>query len=1150
MAVRFIIGGPGSGKTKRVYDEIISESVKNPDKNYILIVPDQYTLSSQLRVCELHPDNAAINIDVYSFDRLSYYLSSELGIRIHNDKLNICETLLLKKVIYEQKKNLLVYQNKADMMGFAGQIRTQLSEFSQYNIDEKAYEQLLKDTEDMPLLHAKIEDIKTISDAMKKASEGRYESKDEVFRRAISLISKSDIIKNSYIYFDGFTGFTPIQYEAVRELIKYSKGVTVSVMLGAGEYPVKYASDHELYSLSKNTILKVKKIANDENKPLDEDVFLNKDFRHENNKGLKYLCENLFEKGKREKYNEDCDGIEILNCDNPREECDYIVSKICELVREKGYRYKDIAVVSGNLSEYSRYLRESMDLLDIPAFIDNRRAILDNPIMDTLSALLDIVESNFSFNSVFHYLKRYFTNVSEYEIHMLENYCLAAGIKGKKAWENDFYKKVLYTDEGLEEINRIRKCVYYPIEKVWKVIKDRKTTVKDITNALYNYCIEMDFQEKAEKLRIDFEEQGDMYLSFEYSSVYKILMELFDTLVSLLGEEKCGAKKYNELFKEGLKGISIGQIPNAYDQVIVGDIERSRVDEIKALFVCGMNEDYVLNTGSGNSIISEQDRRYIFEKNIEVAPDERMNVFIKKFYILNTLAKPSERLFISYANVSQSGGTLIPSQVISNIKDICPGVKIVDVATDNKSSYFDLSKAYNPKITRKMLANRVDTINELMNIRGENEEVIKLYQTWTSVFNVCSQLDDEEKCRMILNGPSFWKHDDDIDSGVANDLFALKNKIGITGYERWAECPYKEFAKGGLGILSRGQYEVNSIAIGNLYHDTLEEFSKILKEKGITWHELNDDVRNDSLVEAVERVACKRENLGVFKEDAKGSFKMKRIIDAVGEVTKNIEYQVKKGKFEPAFFEYPVERGRVDRVDIYEEDDKIYFRIIDYKSGKVGFDLSKVYYNLQLQLLAYMNDVKKSLQKIYKDKEIIPTGAYYYHVDEEEYIDRKDVLTDGALDLGKIRKKRASKCKLSGETLNELDVILFNDEDLSNEGENSEVIEVKRNKKGGTFGAGSKILSNVDLSLLREYTEESINRLNNEMFTGCIKRNPYMEKDGDSKNAKTGCTYCDYRSVCRFKPMYNKNDSYNKMTVKSDDVIDTIREEKNGDKVD
>lgn len=509
------------------------------------------------------------------------------------------------------------------------------------------------------------------------------------------------------------------------------------------------------------------------------------------------------------------------------------------------------------------------------------------------------------------------------------------------------------------------------------------------------------------------------------------------------------------------------------------------------------------------------------------------------------LALPSERINISWSNVTASGEGVLPSSVISDIKKIFPEIRVSSIAQLSKEKIVDIDDI--DYIVNENVA--FDILSSICGLKRGSREIDNETKVVFDILRIAiADSEDKKSLRMIKNGNEFYKHDKTLTPEVALALYSLRRIIGITGFEKYAVCPYSQFLEIGLGVYEREEYKISSMDIGNLYHDCLEQFCLILNDNNVTWRELDEKQIETYVNKSAEIVVKKNENMQVFDEDSYTRFRMQRIIKATSSVVRMIKKQVEVSQFTPKYFEYKVDRGRVDRVDVYEEDGRVYFRVIDYKSGANKFDLVKVYNKLQLQLLAYINDTDKRLSSVYGDKEIIPVGGYYYHVGEGEYLKKSETFTNGQYDDLKAFDKRLKDNKLSGNTVNDEKCYYITDEILTDESiefneRKSKVVSISYNKDG-SLNANSECINDVEFERLRDYIEGTMGEMKTDMMSGKNDRHPYCYKDED------GCKYCSYKSICNFNTTFNKDDKYNEIKMNKKDVLDILRKEGESDEVD
>lgn len=415
----------------------------------------------------------------------------------------------------------------------------------------------------------------------------------------------------------------------------------VTVEIDRREDPFIYRHPYQLFALSKQMVTSLVKTAQDAGAEVEESVCLYEKvpYRFRENPEMAFLESELFRYSRRQykkkkEESETCSGaISLHETKNPREEARYVAESIRKLVREKDYRYRDIAVIAADLNLYADALEKACELFEIPVFMDHKKSILLNSFVEYLRSLLAMAEQNFTYESVFRHLRTGLCGFTDKEIDRLENYCLALDIKGYKKWQQAWVRRTPSTGEKeLEELNHLRVIFVEKTMGLIQVLKQKKKTVRDVTQAVYEYLVQEKLQQKITQLEKKFQDRGELALAKEYAQVYRIVMELFDKFVSLLGEEEIALKDYCELLDAGLEEAKVGVIPPSLDQVMIGDVERTRIKNIKALFFVGAMihfyreiqewADCCLNvTGSSfrrkkSHFLREQKKRFIFRNFI------------------------------------------------------------------------------------------------------------------------------------------------------------------------------------------------------------------------------------------------------------------------------------------------------------------------------------------------------------------------------------------------------------------------------------------------------------------------------------------------------------------------------------------------------
>lgn len=1139
MPLQLILGSSGSGKSYHLYHKIIKESIENKDTNYIAIVPEQFTMQTQKDMVSMHPNKGLMNIDIVSFGRLAYRIFDEVGVGQVPILDDTGKTLILRKVVEDKKKELGIYKNKIKLPGFISELKSMVSELYQYGIHEEEMEKMLSVASKKPMLHTKLKDISLIQNSFKEYIEEKYITAEEVLEVLCRLVGESQIIKNSVIFLDGFTGFTPIQYKLLGLLMEYSRKVLVTVTIDGEENPYECRGEQDLFHLSKTTVQQLTMIAKEYGIEKLEDITI-KDktpWRFREAPALAVLEKNLF-RYPNNFYNKNQDTIEIHVARNPKEEAGYTAREVLRLVREEGYRFKDIAVITGEMDRYVDVLKESFEENHIPYFMDHKASIMGNPFVEFIRGALNVIDEDFSYESVFRYLKSGMTKIDREEIDYLENYCIALGIRGNKRWQTKWVRSHIKGEAlDLDRINELREAVITPLLPLRECLKDKSLTVKDYITELHSFIRGFDIQGQLAFYEEDFMAMGKLDLAKEYKQTYRLIMELFDKVVSLLGDEIIPSKELSLILDAGFENIKVGIIPPSIDQVVIGDTTRTRLKDVKTLFFIGVNDGIIPQNTGGKGLLSQLEREHLAGNNITLAPTIKQNAYIQKFYLYLNMTKPSNHLFISYSKMTGEGSVLRPSYLISTITKIFPKIQMIDEEEKNENSN-SLSYVTTPK---NVLSYWVE------GLRSYGEKAMSA--EWKELFSWYLNREDwKGKIDKLIEAAFYSNKESGIGKLAASALYGPNPLNSVTRLEKYAACGFAHFMAYGLGLEERREYAIASMDLGNIFHHSIERFSKKLKANGLDWRDLKEAERKILVKESVSEVTTDYGNM-VLHSSARNTYFINRLERITDRTVWALSEQIKKGDFNPTNYEIAFSevdglealtiplsdgetmklKGRIDRMDLYEDEDHVYVKVIDYKSGGTTFDLSSVYYGLQLQLIVYMEAALETARKKNPQKLVIPAGIFYYNI-KDPVINKEDVAS-GEDSTSQI----LSSLKMNGLVNSNKDVISLIDKTIDKK---SDVIPVAYTKDGN-LTKNSSAISKEQMELLTSYVQNKIRIMGEEILKGSTIINPY------EKGQYTACDYCPYKVVCRFDEKCPGYEFRRLKSLEADKIWEKIREEEN-----
>ena len=621
MSLRYYMGPSGAGKSTQLYKEIITRSGVETKTNFLVVVPDQFTMQTQKDMVLAHPKGGIMNIDVLSFSRLAHRIFEEVG---GNDKPVLDDTgksLILRKLAAKRAEELKAFGKNLNRQGYIHEIKSMLSEFMQYGISLTKLEEMKRCCEGRGLLHQKLSDLHVLYQDFLYYIQEKYITTEETLERVCKVIHKSEIMKDSVVVLDGFTGFTPIQNQFIATLLQVAKEVIVTVTIDGREDPFLLDGEQKLFYLSKKTIHSLNKIAKEVNAKRGEDVFLMSVpvKRYEKNEVLAHLENYLFRYPSAEYILPENtalkDGaLSVMECTNPKEEVKQMSLLMEELIRENGWCYRDFAVVTGDLGTYAPYIETRFEQSNIPYFIDSTRGIVLNPVIEYIKSAYNVVLYDFKCEHIMHFLRSGMSSFSLEEADEFENFILAKNIHGRKKYEKIFTSSVKNEKEQsqkeVEKLLRLNEQRQRFLEEISPLL-DVKNVTSDMVRSLYDFLVKNNVEAKLENYGDMFLEANDSVREKEYRQIYGLLMELLDQIMALIGEDGITLKEFKEILEAGFGEIQVGMIPQNVDRVVVGDIERTRLKPVKVLFFLGVNDGIIPKSAGSGGLISDLDRQFI-----------------------------------------------------------------------------------------------------------------------------------------------------------------------------------------------------------------------------------------------------------------------------------------------------------------------------------------------------------------------------------------------------------------------------------------------------------------------------------------------------------------------------------------------------------
>ena len=1060
--MHIIYGRSQVGKSKYIYEKIKRECT---GKTYI-VTPEQFSFSADKRLVETLDNGATTNIEVLSFERMAHRVMQSLG--LNN-----------KEIITKSGKAMIIYdaisknQKELKFLGKTGEnvevVLTGITEFKKHNINPEDLRKQVE-TENSPYLKAKLNDMRILYEALESRIIN-YIDENDVLTLLSENIETSHLFDGATFYIDEFAGFTKQEFEVIRKLNKVGE---VYVIVCSDELKVTKPPENDVFYDNKLTLQTLFEIANYEIK--DEDIILINDSTR--NSELEHLEKNLF--GVPYKiYEQDVSSISLSLAQNPYEEIINVAEEIIKLVREEGYRYKDISIISKEIESYGELTKVIFNEYEIPVFVDETKDLTRNIIVKYALSIIDIFDQNFSYEAMLNYLKTGFVNIEN--LFELENYIIKYGIRGSK-WYSDTWN----------EFGEEQKAIIEPLLKLKENLAGRKSA-KQIAENLAKFISENLDEYKAE---IEKDE--------ELKDSWNIIIELLEEIAKIFGEEQMSFERFSKILKNGIANRDLGQIPETQDKVILGDVDRSRSGNKKAVFIIGVNDGVFPSSNKSEGFFSDKERDALKEEGFELAKTTVQRTYEESFNIYRAFTIAKDKLFVSYSASSLDGSTLRKSSFITRLTKIFPKLEEKSVSVQN--------------VTTKEI-----TFQNLLKNVG-NPDFFEIYKWYEN--------SDKNRLERALAGINYSNLPQNISKENIEKLYGNKLNASVSKLESFERCQFQYFLKYGLKLKERETAQVNNLDLGSFLHEILDGFFKTTPN----YKEISEDEIKSKVDELINNSFERYEKFGLTPKYRSLILRLKKVLfytlKYIVEGLKNSDFEVlgseisfgrgEDSKYPPIELELEngkklVIEGKIDRIDIARLPNGNFIRIIDYKTYKTTIDYSKVYGGVELQLLTYAKVGLDNKEETFGEEYIRNlekvAGILYFKISEP-----KTKKAGRNISKEELEAEIRDQFKMQGLILADSNVVRSMDKSID-ESKKSKVIEASLSDPN-TVKASEKTVTNEEFQKLLNYTQELLKKISNEILSGKIAINPTFEV---GSQGSTPCQWCSYKNICGFDPKLKGN---------------------------
>lgn len=909
MSLQLIYGRAGTGKSTVILEQV-KNNLHSEVKQYI-IIPEQFSYSEEKKLMAELQENSIINAEVITFKRMAERVQTEVAGRTKSLLSKSGKAMIMYSILDKQKDKLQYIKNSSNNIDLG--IQT-IKDFKKNVIKYQDIEGLIESV-DKPLLKAKLQDVNIIYSEYEKCIQEKFLDEEDKISKLATSLESSTMFDNSDIYIDEFSGFTKQEYQVIAKLLKKARKVRLAICLD--ELNEKNKTD--IFYFNKSAVEELIDIATECGVEVEKPIYLNKQYKLKNPE-IKHLEQNLYAPTYA-KYAGEVKNIKTILTLNPYEEIEYVAKNIIKLVRDEGYKYSDIAIIARNIDEVQSKVKAILGNNGIPVFIDNKEDLARSQFIKYILALLEILAKNWSQEAVISYIKSGFLKIDEDDIYKLENYVIKWGIQGSKWYKEDWE----YEEENF---NELREKIVLPILDLKAKLEGQKTAT-NISKAIYSFLDKNDIYTQIEEKIKKYEESGNILLSKNCKASLENLIEVLDEIIYIFEDQKMSFEKYREILKIGLSYKELGNIPEVIDQVILGDIERSRSHEIKIAFILGVNDGNFPSINKIEGFLNDDDRETLKSLGKEIAKGSLELTYEDQFNIYKALTTAKEKLYLMYTSTDKDGATLRQSILITKIKRIFPNLKEESTILNSE-----------PEITSKQ-ATFQELLFELQKLKNGEQiddiwyEVYNWYKTdpkWSNIL---------EKAMIELK---YLKTPEKISKENIEKLYGKTLKTSISKLETYRRCPFQYHLKYGLKLQEKEEFKVRAIDTGSFMHEVIEEFFRRAEDvKKITEEEISKLV--DEII--LDKLSLRKNYL--FTSNKKFIALTNRLKRIINKSLGYIVYQIQNSDFTVLANEVEFSKtinnveitGKIDRVDISNDGD--FLRVIDYKSSSKNINLNDVF---------------------------------------------------------------------------------------------------------------------------------------------------------------------------------------------------------------
>jgi ATP-dependent helicase/nuclease subunit B len=1075
VQARFLLGPAGTGKTYRCLHEIAQALRANPDgPDLILLAPKQATFQLERQLLNDFDLPGYTRLHILSFERLADYIVTKLNapaLKLLSEEGRV----MVLRALLRERKELKIFHSSASMTGFARQLSGELRELQRHQLTPAKLQELSQDSKLPEVLRRKLHDLGLLLDAYTNwLAAHRLRDVDCLLGIAAEELKSNPSAKALSIegvWLDGFAEMTPQELSLLTAIAPHCEKLTLAFCLDREQAKHNkswlsiWSAINETWSRCKAAIphANIEELTRDNNN------------RFSQNKPFAFL-EQHWEQG-----TSTCDsaeGLRVATCANPEAEAVFAAREILSFVRA-GNKFRDCAVLLRSLDGYQDVIRRVFARYEIPNFLDRRESISHHALAELTRCSLQLLISNWKHDDWFGVLKTGLVYDDEEAIDRLENEVLARG------WKGDVWLSPLIIDGQVStSLERLRTKLIGPFVRLKDELNTKLISGEQLANALRNLWTVLHVEQQLQTW--EHPEQN--------ATVWQQMVSWLEDVELAFGKQELLLREWLPILEAGLSGLTIGVIPPALDQVVVGTIDRSRNPELKLALVLGMNEGVFPASPTSARLLTETEREHLTREGLLFGRNTRELLGRERFFGYIACTRARERLVLTCSERDAQDANLNPSPFFARLKELFPNLAIEKVETalwQQAEHACELASLLvtAPETTRSQPLFKIDAFTSL-------QKQLKHFRTTEQIT--------------------------DLPPRIAEALYGKALRTSVSRLEQFAACAFRFFVDSGLGAEERRKFEMDVRERGTFQHEVLYTFHQQLQQEGRTWHNITP-AEARTRIEKIGNDVARTYRDGLMLADPASRFSTESLITMLQDFVGAIVGWMNQYEFEPHAVEMRFDtkhgelpswelplgdghsllfRGAIDRIDLLPVagTKNALAVVMDYKSSGRKLDELFMKHGLQLQLLAYLRVLTKLPQVAAKFGYdcLLPAGVFYVNLkgDFGGGGSRQEILAESG-DFDSAYKHNG---RFDGNYLKHFD----------NSGRRSGTQFTYRLKNDGGFYANSKgPMSKDEFMQLLDAVEANLVRMGQSIYNGTITPNPFQ------KGKERACDKCEYQAVCR-----------------------------------